>query len=65
MNDNFLLVSILEAAMALFIIWGLFNEPKLVEFEDRLLAVIKKMVRRRKRSSVRGNHRRDARHIAG
>ena len=37
----FVLKTVLEFAVAAFIIWGIFNEQKLVRFEDRIAARIK------------------------
>lgn len=37
----FVFITVLQFAVAAFIIWGLFNEHKLVDFEDRLIAKIK------------------------
>ncbi len=44
----FFIITMLEFGVAGFIIWGLFNEDKLVAFEDRIFAKIKKSIRRRK-----------------
>lgn len=41
----FILQTIIEFAVAGFIIWGLFNEKKLVKFEDRVLDAIKRRVK--------------------
>lgn len=38
----FLFQTILEFAVAGFIIWGLFNEKKLIKFEDRIAARVKR-----------------------
>ena len=40
----FILQTILEVAVAVFIIWGLFNEKKLIKFEDRIADFIKRKV---------------------
>ena len=37
----FILQTVIEFAIAGFIIWGLFNENKLVDFEDKIIAKIK------------------------
>ena len=42
---GFMLQTILEIAVATFIIWGLFNEKTLVKFEDRIIARIKRKIR--------------------
>ena len=44
----FFIQTVIEFAIAGFIIWGLFNEHKLVCFEDRIIAKIKRSIRRRK-----------------
>ncbi len=41
----FMLQTVLEIAVATFIIWGLFHEKTLVRFEDRIIAYIKKKVK--------------------
>jgi hypothetical protein len=38
-------ITVLQIAVAAFIIWGLFNESKLVDFEDWLIAKIKARVK--------------------
>lgn len=40
----FILQTLLEIAVAVFIIWGLFNEKKLVKFEDRIIDFVKRKV---------------------
>lgn len=40
----FILQTLLEIAVAVFIIWGLFNEKKLIKFEDRVIDFIKRKV---------------------
>ena len=37
----FILQTVIEFAIAGFIIWGLFNENKLVDFEDKIIDKIK------------------------
>lgn len=49
----FVLKTVLEFAVAAFIIWGIFNEQKLVRFEDRIAARIKA---RRKASQKRNDY---------
>lgn len=39
---GFMLQTVLEIAVATFIIWGLFHEKTLVKFEDRIIARIKR-----------------------
>ncbi len=41
----FMLQTIIEIAVAAFIIWGLFNEKTLVKFEDRIIARIKRKIK--------------------
>ncbi len=41
----FILQTILEIAVAVFIIWGLFNEKKLIKFEDRIIDFVKRKVK--------------------
>lgn len=38
----FIIETILEIAVGAFIIWGVFNEDKLVRFEDRIFAAVKR-----------------------
>lgn len=38
----FILTTVIQFAVAAFIIWGLFNEKKLIRFEDKLIAKLKK-----------------------
>ncbi len=38
----FILQTVFEFAVAGFIIWGLFNEKKLIKFEDRVIDCIKR-----------------------
>lgn len=38
MSASFLIQTICEIVVAAFIIWGLFNEQKLIDFEDKLIA---------------------------
>jgi hypothetical protein len=38
----FILQTVLEFSVAGFIIWGLFNEQKLIKFEDRIFDFIKR-----------------------
>ena len=38
----FILQTVFEFAVAGFIIWGLFNEKKLIKFEDRVIDFIKR-----------------------
>ena len=49
----FILKTVLEFAVAAFIIWGIFNEQKMVRFEDRIAARIKA---RRKTSAKRNDY---------
>ena len=37
MSASFLIQTICEILVAAFIIWGLFNEQKLINFEDKLI----------------------------
>ncbi len=57
---GFMLQTVLEIAVATFIIWGLFHEKTLVKFEDRIIAYIKKKVKakRAKRNVYRHESRR-------
>ena len=38
----FILQTVLEFSVAGFIIWGLFNEQKLIKFEDRIFDFVKR-----------------------
>ena len=42
----FILQTVLEFAVAIFIIWGLFNEQKLIKFEDRIIDAVKRRVKK-------------------
>ena len=37
MSTSFFIQTICEILVAAFIIWGLFNEQKLINFEDKLI----------------------------
>lgn len=52
----FILQTILEFGVAFFIIWGLFNEQKLVDFEDRIIARIKAKIKQKKANANVYNH---------
>lgn len=47
----FIIQTILEFSVAGFIIWGLFNESKLVDFEDKIILKIKNKIAQKKRSN--------------
>ena len=57
---GFMLQTVLEIAVATFIIWGLFNEKTLIRFEDRIIAALKKKFKasRSKRNVYRHEARR-------
>ena len=38
MSTPYLIQTICEISVASFIIWGLFNEQKLIDFEDKIIA---------------------------
>lgn len=38
MSTPYLIQTICEILVAAFIIWGLFNEQKLIDFEDKIIA---------------------------
>lgn len=44
MNLTFLFSTFFEIALGGFIIWGIFNEQKLVDFEDRMFGKIKSAI---------------------
>lgn len=48
----FILQTVIEFAIAGFIIWGLFNENKLVDFEDKIIEKIKRRVRASRRANI-------------
>ena len=52
----FMLQTIIEIAVATFIIWGLFNEQVLVRFEDRVFAWIKKRIKASRKKSNNYHH---------
>ena len=47
MTDSMIIATLVECAVGGFIIWGLFNEDKLVDFEDRLVRYVKESVHKR------------------
>ena len=53
METSLIIRTIIEAAAVLFIIWGLFNEKRLIRFEDRILRFIAGLIisRRRKKAA--------------
>ena len=48
----FILQTVIEFAIAGFIIWGLFNESKLVDFEDKIIDRIKARVRASHKTNI-------------
>ncbi len=48
----FILQTVIEFAIAGFIIWGLFNESKLVDFEDKIIDKIKSKVRASRKANI-------------
>ncbi len=44
----FVLMTIIEFAVAALLIIGLFNEDKVVAFEDKIIAIIKRKIKSRK-----------------
>ena len=50
MSLGFTLLTLAEVAVGLFIVWGFWNEEKMVEFEDRFFARIG-LPRRKKRTA--------------
>lgn len=44
MEFRFIISTIFEIALGGFIIWGIFNEKKLVAFEERIMRKLKKRV---------------------
>lgn len=48
----FILQTVIEFAIAGFIIWGLFNESKLVDFEDKIIDKIKRRVRASRKTNI-------------
>ena len=48
----FFIQTVIEFAIAGFIIWGLFNESKLVDFEDKIIFKIKRKIRASKKANV-------------
>ena len=53
MTGSYLLVTILEILAGAFIIWGVFNENSLVDFEDKIFIFIKHLCLKRKHKSTR------------
>ena len=41
MTTIFIISTIIESLIAFFIIWGYWNEEKVIEFEDRIIAKFK------------------------
>ncbi len=58
MSGNFIFASVFELIVAAFIIWGVFHEESLAEWEDRLFARIKRVVKAicRRRRARRDRH---------
>lgn len=50
MSSTFSLITLIEVAVGIFLIWGFWNEQKLVELEDKLFA---KLGIRRKRNTAK------------
>ena len=48
----FILQTVLEFSVVGFIIWGLFHEDKLVDFEDRIIEKIRKRAADKKKNNV-------------
>ena len=44
----FFIQTVIEFAIAGFIIWALFNESKLIDYEDRIIDKLKHRIHRRK-----------------
>lgn len=51
----FVLQTVFEFTIAILLIVGLFKENKVVEFEDRVVAFIKRRIRARKTATVYRN----------
>ena len=49
----FIIQTLIEFAVALFIIWGLFHEDTLIEFEEKIAKVIKDKIRNAKHAHVK------------
>ena len=48
----FILQTVLEFAVAAFIIWALFNEEKLVDFEEKIISKLKARVRSERKNNT-------------
>ena len=51
----FVLQTIIEFAIAILLIVGLFKEDKVVAFEDKVIAIIKRRIRARKSATIYRN----------
>ncbi len=52
MSLVFVLSTLVEVALGLFIIWGFWNEEKVVKFEDKILARLGFSVNRKHKATV-------------
>lgn len=51
MTTSMIISTIIECAVGAFIIWGIFNEDKLCDFEDMVWETAKEFCRRKKEQS--------------
>lgn len=52
MTTSMIISTVIECAVGVFLIWGIFNEDKLCDFEDMVAAKIKESIRKRKKRRV-------------
>ena len=52
MTTSMIISTVIECAVGVFLIWSIFNEDKLCDFEDMVAAKIKESIRKRKKRRV-------------
>ena len=52
-TTSMIITTVIECAVGLFIIWGLFNEDKLVDFEDGIVRSVKGIYNRKRADGSR------------
>lgn len=52
MTTSMIITTVIECAVGAFIIWGLFNEDKLVDFEDHIADTVKAAVRGKRADKI-------------
>ncbi len=61
MTTSMIIATVIECAVGIFLIWGIFNEDKLCDFEDAVFAAVKRYFRRkREEAAAKNTHLREA-----